>query len=82
MTPDLGAAVEGSSVDDFKDSATGPKGNGQIRDMLSWALARHHALEEENKCLGTIFTRMVSQEYTILFLYNSKQTPTVLPLYL
>ncbi len=38
----------------LKDSAT-DKGNGQIRDMLSWALARHHALEEENKCLGTIF---------------------------
>lgn len=44
--------------------------------MLSWALARHHALEEENKCLGTIFTRMISQEYIILYYTTAKQTPS------
>lgn len=53
--PNLGLPANGKTQNGRKradlktDSATGPKGNGQIRDMLSWALARHHALEEENK---------------------------------
>jgi len=51
--PNLGLPATGKTQNGRKrasktDSAT-DKGNGQIRDMLSWALARHHALEEENK---------------------------------